>query len=587
MPNMTISSLTLRRATCLILLAVAPMLATDFHRVAHAQGIGATGKQRVLLIPIQRSEDVSSVVPGRVDEYIRTLLEMSGKVEVLGLSGLVDKPLKPVPVAVETDKTLLKADEALWKGKEAAEKEQWGQAIKLFKRSAKLYEKRFDKLVDFDKYIDAALGVSLAYFLAGFEDNGEDALAPVVVLRPDLILDKRRVPKPAIEALNRLTQLYAGGTNGETTIVSNPPGAEVFLDGNRVGKTPHTMTGQHRGRHVVRLVLPGFQPWAKSFNAGARNQNLKARLKAIVIAGGPNPAALQVAPEELVKMTKKGSLHRGFGRVAKPIVDRYNLDAIVLLYMRRTPERLEVAPFLFDRKANRIAELEWIHLDHNLTTMQVNLIVLDEKLNAALANFPMSRVLRSKSDIYTVIKPKPKPKAKPKPKTTLVLAPPVARPKPRPVARPKPRPVARPKPRPVARPKPRPARVAPRPAATRPLVQPQVQQRLADTVKLDDGLGGNLGRYAYPDVRVQASAPSRPSAPSRSRVQLPPPRPVVQSPPPMPAKARRVSRSRRNAWYKQWWVWSIVGAAVVGGATTAVILTVDSSPPEYGGTIQW
>ena len=103
-------------------LAVAPTLATDFHRVAHAQGIGATGKQRVLLLPIQRGDDVSSVVPGRVDEYIRTLLEMSGKVEVLGLSGLVDKPVKPVVKPVKADKTLLKADETLWKGKEAYNK---------------------------------------------------------------------------------------------------------------------------------------------------------------------------------------------------------------------------------------------------------------------------------------------------------------------------------------------------------------------------------------------------------------------------------------------------------------------------------
>ncbi|MGB0588770.1 MAG: PEGA domain-containing protein [Myxococcota bacterium] len=579
---MTISSLPLRRAISLVLLAVAPVLATDFHRVAHAQGIGATGKQRVLVIPIQRGEDVSSVVPGRVDEYIRTLLEMSGKIEVLGVSDLVDKPVKPVAIPVETDKVLLKADEALWKGKEAAEKGQWGQAIKLFKRSAKLYEKRFDKLVDFDKYIDASLGVSLGYFLAGFEDNGEDALAPVVVLRPDIILDKRKVPKPAIAALERLTKLYAGGTKGETTVISNPPGAEVFLDGNLVGRTPHTMTGQHRGRHVVRVVMPGFQPWAKSFNAGSRNQKIRARLKPVVSAAGARPNLIKVAPEELAAMTAKGNLHRGFNRIAKPIVDRYNVDAIVLFYMRRTPERFELAPFLFDRKANRIAELEWIHLDHNLTTMQVNLIVLDEKLNAALASFPMGRVIRSKSDIYKVIRA---PKPKPKPKPTLVLPTrkpaPVVRPKPRPkpapVVRPKPRPqpapVVRPKPRPqpapVVRPKPRPR---PRPAAVRPPVQPRIQPAVVESIQVDDGLGGNLGRYAYPDDPLPAVAPRRPT---------------VQLPPPMPVDRPDMSRSSGDAWYTQWWVWSIVGAAVIGGATTAVVLTVDGSPEEFGGTIQW
>jgi hypothetical protein len=567
---MTISSRPLRRAMCFILVAIAPTLATDFHRTANAQGIGASGKQRVLLVPIQRGEDVSSVVPGRVDEYIRTLLEMSGKLKVLGLSGLVDKPVKPVAAPVETDKILKKADEALWKGKEAAEKGQFGRAIKLFKRSAKLYEKRFDKLVDFDKYIDASLGVSLAYFLAGFEDNGEDALAPVVVLRPDLLLDKRKVPKPAIAALERLTHLYAGGTKGETTVESKPPGADVFLNGNRVGKTPYTMTGQRRGRNVVRIVQPGFHPWAKSFNAGSRNQSIKARLKARVTAAASGPAAIKVNPQALPTMTANGTLHRGFSRVAKPIVDRYNLDAIVLLYMRRTPERFEIAPFLFDRKSNRLAELEWIHLDHSLNTLQVNLIVLDEKLNAALANFPKSRIVRSKSDIYTVIKA---PKPKPKPKLTLVLPtpkPPVARPrpKPRPVVRPKPRP----KPRPVVRPK-------PRPTATRPPVQPHVQRPVSVTARLDSGLGGNLGRYAYPDEPLPVSTSSPTPAPVR--------RPTIQLPPPPPVVRPTVSRRGRSAWYKQWWVWSLVGAAVVGGATTAVVLTLDTAPEEFGGTIQW
>ncbi len=37
------------------------------------------------------------------------------------------------------------------------------------------------------------------------------------------------------------------------------------------------------------------------------------------------------------------------------------------------------------------------------------------------------------------------------------------------------------------------------------------------------------------------------------------------------------------AWYQKWWVWTIVGAAVVGGSVTAVILTLPSNDFGTGG----
>jgi len=45
-------------------------------------------------------------------------------------------------------------------------------------------------------------------------------------------------------------------------------------------------------------------------------------------------------------------------------------------------------------------------------------------------------------------------------------------------------------------------------------------------------------------------------------------------------------------WYEQWWVWTLIGAAVAGGATAAAIFVPwDSisgdSEPGYGGTVQW
>ena len=142
-----------------------------------------------------------------------------------------------VEVPVE-DPQLRKADNMLWDAKEKVGKGKFYQAAAAFKKSMKLYESRFAVLVDFNKYVDAALGVSLAYFYAGQAFEGERALKKVLSFRPDLILDKRKVPKEALEVLSKLQSLQTSAPLTQIRIESTPPGAEVFIDGIRAGVAP-------------------------------------------------------------------------------------------------------------------------------------------------------------------------------------------------------------------------------------------------------------------------------------------------------------------------------------------------------------
>ena len=36
-----------------------------------------------------------------------------------------------------------------------------------------------------------------------------------------------------------------------------------------------------------------------------------------------------------------------------------------------------------------------------------------------------------------------------------------------------------------------------------------------------------------------------------------------------------------------WWVWTLIGVAVAGGTTTAVVLALEDTTPKFGGTVQW
>ena len=397
MPNMMNELVSASRTTALWLALV---LGLTGIQDAHAQQAAGEedAKPRVLLLPTQSQEGVTEVVPGRVDRYLKQLLDISGQAEFFTLETLaVPVVEKRVEVPVE-DPKLKKADNLLWDAKEQMGKGKYYRAAAAFKKAMKLYESRFAVLVDFNKYVDAALGVSLAYFYAGQAFEAERALKRVLSHRPDLILDKRKVPKEALEILSRLQQHQGSAALTQVRVESTPPGAEVFIDGIRAGVTPFQARNMVRGTHVVRLVMEGHESYAKSITMSGKGHAIKARLKAIKTKEESAPTFR--SPEPLVTLLQQGKLGARFFRTAAQVSAFYGLDHIVMGYARKNKERYEMATFIWEAERNRIAELDWISLDPELSDMQVNLLNLESQVLSGLAAFPTSRELSGPSDIY-------------------------------------------------------------------------------------------------------------------------------------------------------------------------------------------
>jgi hypothetical protein len=56
----------------------------------------------------------------------------------------------------------------------------------------------------------------------------------------------------------------AATTSGSLQILSRPSGAQVFVDGRVIGRTPLVLSDVRGGSHDVRLELTGFRRWATS-----------------------------------------------------------------------------------------------------------------------------------------------------------------------------------------------------------------------------------------------------------------------------------------------------------------------------------
>ena len=397
MPNMMNELVSASRTLALVLALLCTAVGSqESHAQAPAEEEDA--KPRILILPTQSQEGVSEVVPGRVDRYLKQLLDISGQAQFFTLETL-EAPVveQRVEVPVE-DPKLKKADNLLWDAKEEVGKGKFYRAAAAFKKSMKLYESRFDVLVDFNKYIDAALGVSLAYFYAGQAFEGERALKRVLSFRPDLILDKRKVPKEALEILARLQEQQKRSALTQVRIESTPPGAEVFIDGIRAGVTPFQARNMVRGVHVIRMVQEGHASYAKSISMSGKGHVVKAKLKPLKTKAEAAPKFR--SPEPLVTLLQQGKFGTRFLRIAAQVSRFYDIDNIVMGYARKNKERYEMSTFIWERERNRIAELDWISLDPELSDMQVNLLNLEGQVLSGLAAFPVSRKLTGPSDIY-------------------------------------------------------------------------------------------------------------------------------------------------------------------------------------------
>lgn len=69
------------------------------------------------------------------------------------------------------------------------------------------------------------------------------------------------------------------GTSSDVAVTSNPPGADIELDGTFVGSTPSTITVT-AGDHTITIKKAGFTPWERKIKLSGGNVQISAELQA-------------------------------------------------------------------------------------------------------------------------------------------------------------------------------------------------------------------------------------------------------------------------------------------------------------------
>ncbi len=103
---------------------------------------------------------------------------------------------------------------------------------------------------------------------------------PVLPSEPEI--EPERVPPAATRAGSATPRQVPSADvtpdgRASLEVVSRPAGAQVFLDGRLVGRTPLVLSGVNPGEHAVRLTMPGHQRWVTNVNVAP---GLRARVAA-------------------------------------------------------------------------------------------------------------------------------------------------------------------------------------------------------------------------------------------------------------------------------------------------------------------
>ena len=118
---------------------------------------------------------------------------------------------------------------------------------------------------NFRAIIVALQGVTGAPVSVGEKERSEIPAGVTVqtVKQPDE-QQPAQVPAPAPTAITTSTE--AQGSSESVSVVTNPDGAEIYIDNSFVGNTPATLKLKP-GKHTITLKHPGYKDWSREFSA--------------------------------------------------------------------------------------------------------------------------------------------------------------------------------------------------------------------------------------------------------------------------------------------------------------------------------
>lgn len=427
-----------------------------------------------------------------------------------------------------SDKDLRIAEKLRKSGENYYAKFQFDRAIKAFKGSLAKYESSLALMKDFSPVLDTLLMLSVCYYRTDHEKEGAMMLIKVIRLKPDLVLDPEKYPPMFRNTAEAIKKKLLRKRRGEIEVVANEEGASVYFDGNKVGVTPILMKQLVPGDHFVRVEKEGLQPWAgKVTVVSTQRRRVLAALGGVKKLSGPlGEIAGDLRANRISSQTRKTAAQQG---------RKIGADFVILGGVSKVGQNYRVGTFLLDVSKNVLCPLPEIKFDPDLLGASVEVYNMASVLYKRVEGCPDPVKVETVALVQTATK-----------KTSIksVAVGPVAPP-------------------PETN------------AGTRRVVQPVAPAGRGPAVPAGRGPAVPAGRGpAVPGGKQPAVAVRNPTVTKEglatigeSAINAPAETRPAVVPVPVASSVTPVDELGDHGpkWYKSWWFWTIVGAAVAGG----------------------
>ncbi len=220
----------------------------------------------------------------------------------------------------------------------------------------------------------------------------EAAFRQAISFDNELAIDKYSATDPQTEVFEQAKRQLLSGNPYQVEVLSYPKGAQVFVDGKKMGTTPLQELSLFPGRHFIRLELSGHASWTQHLPDAVPPGTIRAQLF---------PRWPHKTPKNLLSDFSDEDLDNSALRSLRKLADFYQVDALVLARISRQETGIRLESRLFLVAPESISAISQVELGKSRKRWSTS----------------TKTMLMKYKDLARKPKPKPKPKPKTKPKT--------------------------------------------------------------------------------------------------------------------------------------------------------------------------
>lgn len=187
---------------------------------------------------------------------IRRALKKDKRLRYRPIQSILEKPKGSL-------RRLMKADALVAAGKKDLEVLEVGSAIKKFKKAVRLMQVSFVALVRIrqkTKPLARALrNLAIAYFQDGKAVKAKKTLQKLLVLAPKIRYSAKLFPRQMAQLVDDERLMFDEFGTADVVVKTDPPGARIYLNARRVGRSPITIKNVRRGFNYITARLPGYR----------------------------------------------------------------------------------------------------------------------------------------------------------------------------------------------------------------------------------------------------------------------------------------------------------------------------------------